>query len=78
MVWGHYLGLVVFLLDYVCAELLQLCLTLCYPVDYRPRDFSVHGILQARILKWVAILFSKGIFPTQGSNPHALHWKPKS
>ena len=60
MVWGHYLGLVVFLLDYVCAELLQLCLTLCYPVDYRPRDFSVHGILQARILEWVAMPISRG------------------
>ena len=30
---------------------------------------SVHGILQARILEWVAIPFSRGwIFPTQGSN----------
>ena len=32
----------------------------------RPHGFSVHGILQARILKWVAIPFSKGLFPTQG------------
>ena len=30
--------------------------------------FSVHGILQARILEWVAISSSRGIFPTQGSN----------
>ena len=28
----------------------------------------VHGILQARILEWVAISFSRGIFPTQGLN----------
>ena len=34
---------------------------------------SVHGILQARILEWVAILFSMGIFLTQGSNPGFLH-----
>ena len=34
---------------------------------------SVHGILQARILEWVAISFSRGIFPTQGSNPGLLH-----
>ena len=34
---------------------------------------SVHGILQARILKWVAISFSRAIFPTQGSNPGLLH-----
>ena len=32
----------------------------------------VHGILQARILEWVAISFSRGIFPTQGSNPGLL------
>ena len=29
---------------------------------------SVHGILQVRILEWVAIPFSREIFPTQGSN----------
>ena len=29
---------------------------------------SVHGILQATILEWVAVSFSRGIFPTQGSN----------
>ena len=33
----------------------QLCLTLCDPIDY-----TVHGILQARILEWVAVPFSKG------------------
>ena len=31
------------------------CLTLCNPMDY-----TVHGILQARILEWVAVPFSKG------------------
>ena len=34
---------------------------------------SVHGILQARILEWVAIPFSRGLFPTQGANPGFLH-----
>ena len=34
---------------------------------------SVHGILCARILEWVAIPFSRGIFPIQGSNPGLLH-----
>ena len=33
----------------------QLCLILCDPVDCSPSVFSVHGILQARILEWVAI-----------------------
>ena len=38
----------------------QLCPTLCNPMDYNPPDSSVHGILQARILEWVAIPFSGG------------------
>ena len=37
----------------------QLCLTLCEPMDYNPPGSSIHGILQAIILKWVAISFSK-------------------
>ena len=28
---------------------------------------SVHGIIQARVLEWIAIPFSRGIFPTQGA-----------
>ena len=40
----------------------QLCLTLCDPMDCRPPSSSVHGILQARILEWVAIPFSRGSF----------------
>ena len=35
-------------------------LTLCDPVDCNPTGSSVHGILQARILEWVAIPFSRG------------------
>ena len=38
----------------------QLCLTLCNPMDCSPPGLSVHGILQARILEWVAIPFSRG------------------
>ena len=34
--------------------------TLCDPVDYSLPGSSVHGILQARILEWVAIPFSRG------------------
>ena len=34
--------------------------TLCDPTDGSPPGFSVHRILQARILEWVAILFSRG------------------
>ena len=39
----------------------QLCLTVCDPMDYSLPCSSVHGILQARILEWVAITFSYGI-----------------
>ena len=38
----------------------QSCSILCNPMDYDPPGSSVHGILQARILEWVAIPFSKG------------------
>ena len=38
----------------------QPCLTLCYPVDCSPPGSFVHGILQARILGWVDIPFSRG------------------
>ena len=39
---------------------IQFCLTLCNPMDCSPPGFSVHGILQARILEWEAIPFSRG------------------
>ena len=38
----------------------QSCPTLCNPMDCSLPDFSAHGILQARILEWVAISFSRG------------------
>ena len=40
------------------AKSLQSCLTLCDPIDSSPPGSSIHGILQARILEWVAISFS--------------------
>ena len=45
--------------DGVCL-VAQLCLILCDPMDYIPPGCSVHGILQARILEWVFIPFSRG------------------
>ena len=44
------------------------------PMDCNPPGSSVHGIFQARILEWIAISYSRGSSPTQGSNPHLLHW----
>ena len=43
-----------------CAKPLQSCPTLCDPMDCSPPGSSVYGILQARILEWVAISFSRG------------------
>ena len=43
------------------AKLLQSCPTLCDPVDRSPSGSSVPGILQVRILEWVAISFSKAV-----------------
>ena len=40
------------------AKSLQLCLTLCNPIDGSPPGYPVPGILQARTLEWVAISFS--------------------
>ena len=50
------------------VKVAQSCLTLSDPMDY-----TVHGILQARILDWVAFFILQGIFPTQGSNPGLPH-----
>ena len=46
----------------------QPCPTLCNPMNY-----TFHGILQARILEWVAFSFSRGIFPIQGLNSGLPH-----
>ena len=55
------------------SEVAQSCPSLWDPKDCSLPGFSVHGILQARILERVAISFSRGIFLTQGSNPGLLH-----
>ena len=43
------------------SEVAQSCLTLSNPMDCSPSGPSVHGILQARTLEWVAISFSRGL-----------------
>ena len=48
------------LYHHVHAHLLQSCLTLCNPMGYSPPGSSVHGILQARRLEWVAMPCSRG------------------
>ena len=44
------------------AKSLQLCLTLCDPIDGSPAGSPVPGIPQARVLEWVAIAFSNETF----------------
>ena len=58
----------------VYAKLLQLCPTLYDPMDVIPPGFSVHGILQKRILQWVAMpssrdLTNPGIKPVSPAAP---------
>ena len=57
----------------VCVQLLQSHLTLCNPMHCSPPDSSVHRVFPARILEWVVIPSSRGIFLTQGSNLCLLH-----
>ena len=45
----------------MCVFVTQSCLTLYNPMDCSPPGSSVHGILQARRLEWVAIPFSRYI-----------------
>ena len=47
------------------VKVIQSCPTLCNPMD-----FTVRGILQAKILEWVSLL--QGLFPTQGLKPGLL------
>ena len=58
----------------MCTQSLQLCLTPCDPTDCGPPGSSVHGILQERILEWVAMPSSKeSSQPRQGLNLCLLH-----
>ena len=56
----------------------KLCLTLCDPMGCSLPGSSIHGVSQARILEWVAIFLLHGIFSSQGSNLHLLHWQAES
>ena len=44
----------------LCVWVTQPCLTVCDPMNCSPPGSSVHGILQARILEWIAMPFSRG------------------
>ena len=61
---------------YMCF-VTQLCPTLCDPVDCSLPGSSIHGILQARILEWVAIPFSRGSSQLRDRTHVScfLHWQ---
>ena len=44
------------------------------PTLYDPMDYAVHGILQARILEWVVVPFSRGL-PNPGWDPGLPHYR---
>ena len=50
----------IFLFNMATAKSLQSCPTLCNPMDCSPPGFSVHGLLQARIVEWIAMPSSRG------------------
>ena len=65
----------------VHAKSLQLCPTLCGPMDHSPPGSSVHGILQARILEWVAMSSSRGSSQPRDQTRVSsiyLHWQAGS
>ena len=55
----------------VSAKLLQPCQILCNPIDHSPPGSSVHGVLQARILEWVAMPSSRDL-PNPGIESRSL------
>ena len=62
--WASYMQAPLYKSSLTCAcvraKLLQSCLTLCDPTEHSSPGSSVHGILQARILEWVAVSSSRG------------------
>ena len=50
----------ILLIGYVCVCVAQSCPTLSSPMDCSPPGFSVHGILQVRILEWITLPSSRG------------------
>ena len=64
-IWGQEVFLLslyifTFAINLKIMLIIQSCSTHCIPWDCSPPGFSFHGILQVRILQWVAIPFSRG------------------
>ena len=54
------------------------CLTLGDSMVCSLPGLSVHGVIPARILEWLATSSRRGSFQPWGSNPHLLHWQVNS
>ena len=69
---SHHLSLICLIVQFQCtcmyAKSLQSCPILCDSLDSSSPGFSVHRILQARMLEWIDIPSSRGSFQTQGSS----------
>ena len=65
---------------YVHAKSLQLCLTICNPENCSPPGSSVHGILQTRVMEWVAMPSSRGSSWCRNQTRVSclLHWQAGS
>ena len=59
----------------VCVKFLQLCPTLCDPMDCSPPGSFVHGDSPGKNTGVGYFALLQGIFLTQGLNPHLLHWQ---
>ena len=63
---------------YEHAKSLKSCPTLFDPMDCSPQGSSIHGILQARTLEWVAISFFSGPPQPMYQTHRPLHWQADS
>ena len=66
--------------DQWLCSVAQLCLALCNPMDCSPRGSSVHRIIEARILEWVAISYCRGSSEPRDWTKFSrlLHWRAGS
>ena len=58
------------------SEVAQSCPTLCDPIDCSLPGSSVHGILQARVLEWIVISFSRGSSQPRAQTQALLYCRP--
>ena len=78
---GGYVHVLLFCHLDLCVDTLKVKVTQSCPTLWDPTDYTVHGILQARIPEWVqfssvgSLSLLQGIFPTQGLNQGLLHYR---